>query len=67
MTTLSQIKERMRRQAERGDRRHAQLDHALGQFDERVAQVEANTARITRLEEQVAAVVAALPKLKGLT
>lgn len=39
---------------------------AFAGFADRLAQVESNTARIERLEEQLAVVLAALPKIKGL-
>lgn len=41
-------------------------DQLVAIFSGRLAQVEKNTARIDALEKQMAAVVAALPKLKDL-
>lgn len=35
-------------------------------FGDRLAQVERNTARIDKLEADMAAVLAALPKIKGI-
>lgn len=56
---LRRMEDRARRTAEKGDARH----HLI---DERLEQVEANTARIEKLEQQMVEVLTALPKIKGL-
>jgi len=56
---LARIEARAKRSAERGNERHHEID-------ERFRTIEANTARIDKLEKQMAAVLAALPKIKGV-
>jgi hypothetical protein len=66
---LRRIEHRVRRSAQRGDERHHEIDQMLQSNDQiraqlvavfsaRLDQVEANTARITSLEEQLAQHVA---------
>lgn len=65
-----------KRQAERGDQRHHQIDEQfhemervrdqlVAQFSARIAQVEANTGRIIAIEDTLAAHVADLKKHTG--
>lgn len=63
---LARMEARARRSAEMVDENFARAWEAAQDFDERIAQVERNTTRIEKLEHDMAAVLAALPKLKGL-
>lgn len=53
-------------EARRANRRANRLTEQVAAVAGRLTQVESNTARIARLEAQMAEVLDALPKIKGL-
>lgn len=63
---LTKLQERQRRLEQALATARAQGAEVFAAQAERLAQVEKNTARIVQLEAQMAEVLAALPKIKGL-
>lgn len=65
MKTAAQLLERQRRLEQALTQARQQGAEVFAAQEQRLAQVERNTARIAELEAQMAAVLAALPKIKG--